>query len=38
MDCGVPGGGKTLAAAARIGDKKPTPPVTVRPTTNPLAG
>ncbi|KAM3957889.1 LOW QUALITY PROTEIN: protein strawberry notch [Aphomia sociella] len=36
----VPGGGKTLAAAARLADKKPNPtpvPVTVRPTTNPLA-
>ncbi|XP_023944844.2 protein strawberry notch isoform X2 [Bicyclus anynana] len=35
----VPGGGKTLAAAARLGDKaKPQPaPVTVRATTNPLA-
>ncbi|XP_045521844.1 protein strawberry notch isoform X1 [Pieris brassicae] len=33
----VPGGGKTLAAAARFGDKKPTPPVIIRPTTNPLA-
>ncbi|XP_039751873.1 protein strawberry notch isoform X2 [Pararge aegeria] len=36
----VPGGGKTLAAAARLGDKaKPHTmmPVTVRATTNPLA-
>lgn len=35
----VPGGGKTLAAAARMGDKKVTitPQVTVKPTTNPLA-
>ncbi|XP_052757645.1 protein strawberry notch-like isoform X4 [Galleria mellonella] len=35
----VPGGGKTLAAAARLADKKPnpTPMVTVKPTTNPLA-
>ncbi|XP_049879393.1 protein strawberry notch isoform X2 [Pectinophora gossypiella] len=37
----VPGGGKTLAAAARMGDKvKVTSgpaPVTIKPTTNPLA-
>ncbi|XP_045770703.1 protein strawberry notch-like isoform X1 [Maniola jurtina] len=37
----VPGGGKTLAAAARMGDKVKPPhtimPVTVRATTNPLA-
>ncbi|XP_037292604.1 protein strawberry notch isoform X3 [Manduca sexta] len=35
----VPGGGKTLAAAARMADKKVTaaPPVTIKPTTNPLA-
>ncbi|XP_059054768.1 protein strawberry notch [Achroia grisella] len=36
----VPGGGKTLAAAARLADKKPNPtpmPVTIRPTTYPLA-
>ncbi|KAJ0173330.1 hypothetical protein K1T71_011506 [Dendrolimus kikuchii] len=35
----VPGGGKTLAAAARMADKKVTliPQVSVRPTTNPLA-
>ncbi|CAB3245582.1 unnamed protein product [Arctia plantaginis] len=35
----VPGGGKTLAAAARMADKKVTvtPQVTVKPTTNPLA-
>lgn len=37
----VPGGGKTLAAAARMADKKvpqaTAPQVTVRPTTNPLA-
>ncbi|CAK1552377.1 unnamed protein product [Leptosia nina] len=34
----VPGGGKTLAAAARLGDKKPAPPpITIKPTTNPLA-
>ncbi|XP_053616907.1 protein strawberry notch [Plodia interpunctella] len=37
----VPGGGKTLAAAARIGTEKgkplATPTVTVKPTTNPLA-
>ncbi|XP_060806586.1 protein strawberry notch [Amyelois transitella] len=37
----VPGGGKTLAAAARLGGEKgkplATPTVTVKPTTNPLA-
>ncbi|XP_047538604.1 protein strawberry notch isoform X3 [Vanessa atalanta] len=37
----VPGGGKTLAAAARFGDKTKIPqtsvPVTVKATTNPLA-
>ncbi|VVC91949.1 unnamed protein product [Leptidea sinapis] len=36
----VPGGGKTLAAAARLGDKVKMPapaPVMIKPTTNPLA-
>ncbi|XP_068623417.1 protein strawberry notch-like isoform X2 [Battus philenor] len=37
----VPGGGKTLAAAARMGVKAkimpPPQPITIRPTTNPLA-
>lgn len=32
----VPGGGKTLAAAARMAEKKPAP-IVVKPTTNPLA-